>query len=135
MKSLIKSPLRGLAGEHFAVISVPGRRTGKMYELPLNVTPSDGGYFATSLRSRTWWRNLRGGAEASLLLGGRRLLVRGEVIESPEAVVAELEQYFIQNPSLARYFEVETGPEGRPDPTDLRRAATIRVAIRLRVVG
>jgi len=134
MKSLIKSPLRKLAGEHFAVISVPGRKTGKIYELPLNVTPSNGGYFATSLRSRTWWRNLRGGAEACLLLGGRQLPVRGEVIEAPQAVAVELEQYFIQNPGLARYFDVKTGPDGCPDPTDLARAATLRVAIRLRVI-
>jgi hypothetical protein len=135
MKSLIKSPLHGLAGKSFAVITVTGRKTGKIYEVPLNVTPSGGGYFATSLRGRTWWRNLRGGVEACLLIGGRRLPVRGEVIEAPEAVVAELEQYFIQNPGLARYFDVKTGPDGCPDLADLARAATVRVAIRLRPIG
>jgi hypothetical protein len=57
------------------------------------------------------------------------------LIEAPEAVVAELEQYFIQNPGLARYFDVKTGPDGCPDLADLARAATVRVAIRLRPIG
>ena len=135
MTSLIKSPLRGLAGKSFAVIIVTGRKTGKIYELPLNITPSEGGYFATSLRDRTWWRNLRGGAAATLLIGGKPLPVQCEVIEASQAVVAELAQYFIQNPGLAHYFDVKTGPDGCPDPADLARAAMVRVAIRLRPVG
>ena len=83
-------------------------------------------YIAVSLRSRNWWRNLRGGRAANLRVAGKRYTVRGEVLEDHPAVVDALKQYFRQNPGYAKYFGVRLAPDGQPSSEDLDRAADTR---------
>jgi hypothetical protein len=71
IKAIVNSPLHPLLGDRFAVITVDGRKTGKQYSSPINVTRDDGMFTATSLRNRTWWRNLRGGRLAKLRVSGQ----------------------------------------------------------------
>ena len=132
MKTIVNSPLHPMLGKNFAVITIQGRKTGKSYSTPINVAP-DGDIFTTvSLRSRTWWRNLRGGHAASLRVAGKQYAVRGEVLEDHSAVVDGLAQYFKQNPGYAKHFAVRLAPDGQPSGEDLNRAADERVIIRLR---
>jgi len=131
MKSVVNSPLHRLLGSNVAVITVEGRKTGKPYSTPINVMKEGDVFTATSLRSRSWWRNLRGGRLAKLRVSGRSYSVRGEVIEKHDEVVAGLGQYFRQHPDYARFFGVHLAAEGQPDRDDLEREAGERVIIRL----
>ncbi len=131
MKTIVNSPLHPLLGSRFAVITFEGRKSGKRYSTPINVTRGGDTFTAVSLRSRNWWRNLRGGRQAELRVSGRRYTVRGEVLEDHGAVVAGLAQYFRQNPGYAKYFGVRLTPDGQLSGEDLDRAADERVIIRL----
>ena len=135
MKTIVNSPLHPLLGSRFAVITFEGRKTGKRYSTPINVTQDGDTFTAVSLRSRNWWRNLRGGRQAKLRVSGKQYVVRGEVLEDHAAVVDGLQQYFKQNPGYARYFGVRLAPDGQPSGEDLDRAADERVMIRLSPVG
>jgi hypothetical protein len=66
MKAILNSPLHSLLGDRFAVVTVEGRKTGKQYATPINVTRDGSVFTATGLKNKTWWRNLRGGRSASL---------------------------------------------------------------------
>lgn len=131
VKALINSPFHFLLGPNTALITVTGRKTGKPISTPINITRDGPFYIATSTRERTWWRNLRHSASAQLRVAGQTIRVHGEVIESMDEVTEGLRRYFQQNPQLARYFNVRLDPDQNPIETDLQRAATERVVIRL----
>jgi deazaflavin-dependent oxidoreductase (nitroreductase family) len=131
MKAIINSPLHFLLGDSFAVITLTGRKTGRRYSTPINVKRQGETWYALSMRSRTWWRNLRGGGLAQLRVAGKQIAVRGEVVEGHDEVAAGLADYFRQYPGYAKYFDIRLGPDGQPDPKELRRVAGERVIIRL----
>jgi deazaflavin-dependent oxidoreductase (nitroreductase family) len=131
VKTVLNSPFYGLMGRNFAVISLKGRRSGKVISTPINVFPVEGVLTAVSLRSRTWWRNLRQGGPAFLRFGGKRVEVRAEVIERHDAVASGLESYLRQYPHYARYFQVQLDADRRPEAGQLQRLAEERVLIRL----
>jgi hypothetical protein len=131
IKSLVNSPLHPLMGESFAVITVTGRRTGKLITTPINTVCIDGILTVVSMRNRTWWRNLRNESPAQLSHTGKRIMVRGEILETPIQVISDLEKYFAQYPGYAKFFKLHSDPEGKPDPQELKLLAGERVIIRL----
>ena len=135
MRFILASPLHPLLGPSFAVVSVEGRRTGRMRSTPVNAVRDGDTFTVLSMASRSWWRNLRGDRPATLLVSGKRYPVRGEVIEAVEQVSAALREHFIHNPGLACYFKVQLDADGRPRERDLAQASTGRVVIRLHTVG
>ena len=132
MMGLIESRLHPLIGTRLAVIRVVGRRTGKTYATPINVDREGDGWMFTSLKSRTWWRNLGGEEEAELRLAGKSYTVKGRVVDGYEAVKEGLAAYFERHPKECRYFGVRIGADGRPLGEDLEHAAADRVIVRLR---
>jgi hypothetical protein len=131
VKMLVNSPFHFLLGPNVALITVTGRKTGSTISTPINVTRDGTAYVVISMRNRTWWRNLCGGAVARLRLAGQTLQVHGETAESVDDVTEGLRRYFQQNPQVAKYFNVHLGAGGQPVDADLQRAATERVIIRL----
>ena len=133
MKAIINSPMHPLLGGNFAVITVEGRKTGRQFSTPVNVTQTGDGFTVVSLRSRSWWRNLRGGRPAQLRVSGKRYTVRGEVLERNDEVVDGLARYFQQHPSYAKHFGVRLDDGDQPVKDDLERVAGERVMVRLTV--
>jgi deazaflavin-dependent oxidoreductase (nitroreductase family) len=131
IKSIVVSPFHVLLGNSFSVITVTGRKTGKLITTPVNTVTIDNCLSVISLRSRTWWRNLSGGQTAELHRAGKQIPVRGEIIKDPGEIVSNLQKYFIQYPGYARYFQVRTGQDGMPSQEDLKKVAEERVIIRL----
>ena len=131
MKMLINSPLHFLLGTSFAVITVTGRRSGKPITTPINVVRIDSELIVISMRNRTWWRNLRGGRTASLRHDGKRFPVRGEIVEAPAEVAAELISYFQQKPGYGKYFNIHIDPNGNPDASEMGRVAGECILVRL----
>jgi hypothetical protein len=131
IKAVACSPLHALLGDSLAVITVIGRRSGRALTTPINVVRQEEGWTATSLRSRTWWRNLRGGRTALLRIGGRQIDVRGEVLEDPQEAAAAFGIYFRQFPKYARFFDLKLEADGTPAPAGIERLARERVLIRL----
>ena len=132
MTAIVNSPLHPLLGDSFAVITVEGRKTGKLYSTPVNAVKDGDTFTVVSLRSRSWWRNLRGGRLAKLRTSGKQYSVRGEVIETHDEVVAGMRCYFEQYPGRAKYFGVRLASDGQPACDDLARVADERVIIHLR---
>lgn len=131
IKTLITSPLHPLLGESFAVITVTGRRTGNPITTPINTVCIEDVLTVISMRSRTWWRNLRAQGVAQLRQAGRTFPVRAEVIEAPADVCFWLKKYFNNYPGYMKYFEIIPDPEGKPSQHELEQVAGERVIIRL----
>ena len=129
--TLLNSPLHPLVGRNIAGITVIGCKTGKSITTPINTVWLEGALTVISLRSRTWWRNLREGRTAQLHQAGKTFPVRADVVETPPQVAAWLERYFLQYPAYAKYFGAHSDPEGRLIPQELEQLAAERVIIRL----
>lgn len=132
MNALIRSPLHVFLGGNLAVVTVRGRKTGRLYSVPVNVAREGDTCTIVSLRRRTWWRNLRDGALAELRVSGKRYAVRGEVVEGQEQVVDGLTNYFREHPGSLKHFGMRVTAEGGPAQADVQRVAQDRVLIRLR---
>ena len=134
MTWMLRSPLHGFLSKNTMLMTYTGRKSGKVYTIPMNyvrVSAGDGDVFlTTSYRQRTWWRNLRGGAMVTIRVQGEDLSAKSEVVEEDEGVVTGLETLFGAAPGMARYFEVGLDANGKPIPEDVARAASERLMVR-----
>jgi hypothetical protein len=86
-----------------------------------------------SLRERTWWRNLRGGAEVGIHLRGQARRGRATMSEADADVAAALGEILVIRPAHARYLGVSMRADGTPNSEDLARAARSRVVVRIQL--
>ena len=134
MSWLLRSPLHGMLDKGTMLVTVTGRRSGKEYSTPVNYLRDGSMLWVTSTRSRTWWRNLIGGAPLHVLLAGQDLKAHGEAIIDEQAVTESLVSYFQKAPQVAKYYKVSFDAAGQPSREDCARAAKDRVVIRIDLV-
>ncbi len=132
MGGILRSPLHALLSRNTLLITFKGRRSGKQYTTPVNYAQVGDLIYVTSMKDRTWWRNLRGGAQVTLRLQGKKVSGWGEVIED---VGSSLMAYLRASPNFARYFEVEVDSDGHLVEADVARAARPRVMVKIKKDG
>jgi deazaflavin-dependent oxidoreductase (nitroreductase family) len=130
---LLRSPLHGLISKSFMLVTYTGRKSGRVYAVPVNYVRNGSVLTVTSYRQRTWWRNLRDGAPVTVRLQGRELHATGEVIEDDDGVATALAEYLQSVPGSAKYFQVGLDSDGRPKAEDVVRAASGRVMVHIRL--
>ena len=131
---LLRSPLHGLLSQSSMLITYTGRRSGRQYSVPVNYQREGDTLTITSLRERTWWRNLQGGVPVTARVQGQDLGGTAEVATDDEAVAAGLLDYMRADPRYARFFKVTLGPDGQPaDPEQVARLAQDRVIVQIRL--
>jgi len=123
IKFILRSPLHGLLSNNTMLITVTGRKTGRLITTPVNYARDNNVLWIISKRDRKWWRNLRGGAPVYLILRGKKD-VKGfaEVILDPEMVVPKLAHYIRRIPYSARSLGISI-EAGKPNVDDLARVA------------
>jgi len=138
MKWLIASPLHFFVSSNMMLITFTGRKSGKSYTTPVNYFAAEdenGAYYAsTSLAERTWWRNLRGGAEVTVLIKGRSLTAQAQVYEDQAQVAQGTLEFIQKNPKYAKYFQVRLDENDAPNPEDAHKNAQGKVLIKTRLL-
>jgi deazaflavin-dependent oxidoreductase (nitroreductase family) len=133
MKIVLRSPLHVLLSRSVVLLTVKGRKSGKAYTIPVNYLRQGDLLTIVSLRSRTWWRNLRGGSPVTLHLQGQDVEGWGTVIEDDYGVAEGLKTRIQQAPQYAKYFNVTLDSTGQPRSEDINLAAKIRVVIQVKI--
>lgn len=131
MAALLRSPLHRMMGG-LMLITVTGRKSGRAITTPVNYAHIDGSMVVFSQASRTWWRNLRGGAPVTLHLRGHDQEARAEACEDAETVAADLHAFLQQHPNLAKPFGVQPDASGAITRDAVVQAAAGRVTIHIR---
>lgn len=127
---LLRSPLHGVMSGSVMLVTVTGRKSGKAYTTPVNYVEDGGVLWTTSLRSRTWWRNLRPApAPVTLRLRGADRRATGQAIEDAAAVTAAFERLFRLRPAYAGRFGVRSSGGGF-DPGGMAKVAAERVMVK-----
>jgi len=89
MMVLLRSPLHGLVSNRAMLISVSGRKSGRLYTTPVNYVRDGDTIAVVSRTHRTWWRNLRGGAPVAVRVEGKDLKGVAEVVVDDKEAVAK----------------------------------------------
>ncbi|MGD0708381.1 MAG: nitroreductase family deazaflavin-dependent oxidoreductase [Anaerolineaceae bacterium] len=129
MKTLLRSPFQGILSANTLIITLKGRKTGKSISTPVNYVEDGQQLIITSKPERSWWRNVRGGAEVEIQLRGHKVNGRAQVIEDPAAVAVQLGRYFGHVPQFAKYSGIRQLSDGAFDPGDIDKASHEKVII------
>ncbi len=88
---LLRSRLHWLLSGNVVLLEVTGRRSGRVFFVPVNYSLITGGISVMGYRSRQWWRNIETGHQLPVYLRGQRTITNPEVItDDLEAMVAAL---------------------------------------------
>jgi deazaflavin-dependent oxidoreductase (nitroreductase family) len=119
MRTLLRSPFHGIVSGQILLLTYTGRSSGRQYTLPVGYIRDGEALLVVSQHSelKRWWRNLRGGARVALLLRGKRVSARADVIEDPTAVAAEVERLIARLGAKEASRKLYMGLDVTPPPT------------------
>ena len=130
---LLRSPLHSLVDKHTMLITVIGCKSGKRYTFPVSYIPDGETLLVISQRDRTWWKNLRNGAQVTVFLQGHALQARGETFTDNEMAEKILLLILLQVPTYQQLLHLKLDENGQPEnPESLTRLAQNHVIIRVR---
>ncbi len=96
----------GLAGRRTHLLTVPGRRTGRLWTTPVSLVEHGGArWLVAPYGERNWVRNARAAGWVELRRGRRRERCRVEEVAPPEAAPV-LRRYYALNPVTRPFFDV-----------------------------
>ena len=130
MAWVLRSPFHGMLSNGIMLITVTGRKTGKKYTTPVGYYEEGGYLWVITSRDRTWWKNLRGGAEVGLLLKRKPVIARAELQLDEKAVEVRMVEYLHHVPMAAKQMGVRV-ESGIPNAEDIARTAKDRLFIRI----
>ena len=129
VKFMLRSPLHVFMGNTM-IITVTGSKTGRKISTPVNYFRNGDTLWVISTRTRTWWRNVKQGAEVSLRLHGRDVKGFAEAVLDERAVAARLVDYVGHIPLAAGSLGVRI-VNGVPDAEDALRLAKERLFVKI----
>lgn len=130
VKFFLRTPLHVFLGDTM-LITVTGCRTGKKYSTPVGFYREDGYLWVLTNRDRTWWRNVRRGANITLLLRGKTLDAFAEAELEEKSVEEHLVEYIQHIPMAARSLGIRV-EENAPNAEDIQRVAKERLFVRIK---
>lgn len=125
----LRTPFRVFLGNTM-LITVTGCKSGKKYSTPVGFYREGGTLWVISNRDRTWWRNVRNGANVSLLLNGNAVSAFAETETNQDAVEKRLLDYIRHIPMSAKSFGIRM--ENKiPNVKDVERVAKDKLFVKI----
>ena len=134
MSLVLRSPLHGMLSNGMMLITVTGRKTGKKHTTPVEYFREAENLWVMTSRDRTWWRNLKGGAEVSLLLKRKPVTALAEPDLDEKAVEVRMYEYVKHVPQAAKPLGIRI-ENGNANAEDIARAAKDRLFVKLRLTS
>ena len=130
---VLKSPLHFLLSKGMMLITVTGRKSGKLISTPVAYLREGNTLWVVSRRTSKWWRNLRGGAVVQVHLAGRKMNGQGSLIEDQQAVAQRLFENFKADARGARFAQVKLDAAGQPIYADCERTAETMMVVGIKL--
>lgn len=132
MAWVLRSPFHGMVSNGMMLLTITGRKTGKKYTIPVGFYREGDYLWVITSRDRTWWKNLRGGAEVGLLLKRKPATACAEPDLDEKAVEARMWEYLRHVPQAAKPMGIRI-EDGKPNAEDIARTAKDRLFVRIKV--
>ncbi len=130
MSWMLRSPFHGVLSNGMMLITVTGCKTGKKYTTPVGYYRENGSLWVLTNRDRTWWKNLRGGAQVDLLLK-RKPVEAFAVPELDEKAIQSLMiEYLKHIPQAAKSIGIRV-EQGKPNADDIARTTKDRLFVKI----
>ena len=133
MSWVLRSPFHAIVSNGMMLITVTGCKTGKQYTTPVGYFRQGVDLWVLTSRDRTWWRNLKGGAEVKLLLRRERIAAIAEPELEAACVEVHLLEYLQHIPQAAKSMGIRV-QNGQADREEIRQAARDRLFVRIRPI-
>ena len=131
MAFLLRSPLHSLLGDTM-LVTVTGRKTGKKYTTPVGFYREGDLLWIITNRDRTWWRNVRGGANVSMRLHGKDETGFAETVLDEGSVATQVADYLRRIPMATRSLKAHI-ENGIINPSDAARLAKEKLFVKIRL--
>lgn len=132
MSWVLRSPFHGVLSDGMMLITITGCKTGKRYTFPVGYYPENGDLWVITSRDRTWWKNLQGGADVSLLLKRQPIKAFAEPELDGAFVEARMIDYLQHIPQAAKPMGIRM-ENGYPNKEDIAHTAKDRLFIRIKL--
>jgi deazaflavin-dependent oxidoreductase (nitroreductase family) len=132
MSWVLRSPFHGMLSNGMMLLTVTGRKTGRKYTTPVGYYRENGYLWVLTSRDRTWWKNLQGGADVSLLLKRQPVNAFAEPELEPTSVEARMYEYIKHVPQAAKPMGVRV-ENGNANAEDVARTAKDRLFIKIKI--
>jgi hypothetical protein len=130
--ALLRSPLHPITSRTNTLVTCRGRRTGRTLTVPLRYAEDETGLWlhAAKPETKTWWRNLEGGAPVTVRLRGREVAAHARAIRGDGPLASEgVWAYYRRFPALAKSMGLSW------EPSSVDRAAARTVMVRVDLVS
>jgi deazaflavin-dependent oxidoreductase (nitroreductase family) len=94
MRWLLRSRWHGSVSNLYVLLSVTGRKSGKVYHVPVQYAQEGNTLVILTSAEYVWWRNLQGGAPVQVYLRGKQYDAQAEASRQAEAVVQVAQQVY-----------------------------------------
>jgi deazaflavin-dependent oxidoreductase (nitroreductase family) len=131
VKFFLRTPLYIFMGDTM-LITVTGRKSGKKYTTPVGFYRDGNLLWVLSSRDRTWWRNVRGGAQVEMRIRGKDMSGYAETLTDEDAVAKQIMEYARRIPLAAKRLGIRM-EKGEPHPEDAARLAKERMFVRIKL--
>ena len=131
MSWVLRSPLHGMLSNGMMLITVTGRKTGKKYTTPVEYFREADNLWVMTNRDRTWWKNLKGGAEVSLLLKRKPVTAIADLVVDEKSVESHLSEYIKHVPQAAKPLGIRI-ENGKANAEDIARTAEDRLFVKIK---
>ena len=130
VKFFLRTPLYVFFGDTM-LITVTGCKTGKKYTTPVGFYRDGDSLWVISSRDRTWWRNVKDGAEVEMRIRGKNVKGLAVAVLDEGAVAEQVLEYVRHIPMSARALGVRM-ENGEPNLEDAARLANERLFVKIR---
>ena len=132
VKFFLRTPLYVFMGDTM-LITVTGRKTGKKYTTPVGFYRDGDILWVLTSRDRTWWRNVRDGANVEMRIRGKNVTGFAEAVLKEDAVLSQIGEYLKHVPMAAKSLGVSMENE-TPQPEDMAQLAKQRLFVRIKLI-
>jgi hypothetical protein len=96
--------IQAMVGQGVALLTFTGRKTGKVYTIPVSYHRDDDTVTVVTKKVRNWWRNFGTPAEVELRLAGREYTGKAEVTYGEDEVLEFMLGYLDKRPIDAKAY-------------------------------
>ena len=131
---VLRSLFHGMLSNGMMLLTVTGCKTEKKFTFPVGYYREGGYLWVITSRDRTWWKNLRGGANVDLLLKRKPVTAFAESDLDEKAVEERMYEYLRHVPQSAKPLGIRI-ENGDANTEDVARTAKDRLFVRLRLTS
>ena len=131
VKFFLRTPLHVFMGNTM-LITVTGSKTARKYSTPVGFYRDGDCLWVLTSRDRTWWRNVKTGADVSLLLHGKNVDAFAQAELDEKTVEARMLEYIRHIPMAARSLGIQMENK-TPNAQDISHVAKSRLFVKVKL--